>query len=189
MSYGVNNLYDYDKELTYLMDLFKKERLKPLIYSILVCMSKLYNNYLGRNLKKRRSRDKISKKQRSSLMSRIRSKNTGFEIDFIKTLKKNIRIYFLTHVRAIKGNPDIVFPRQQICVFLDSNFWHGWQYPRWSHLLKNEFWRNKIMANRRRDTNTTKYLRTHGWVALRIWEHQINRDPMLQIRKIRELFK
>jgi hypothetical protein len=29
MSYGVNNLYDYDKELTYLMDLLKKERLKP----------------------------------------------------------------------------------------------------------------------------------------------------------------
>ncbi len=48
-------------------------------------------NYLGRNLKRERSIDRLSDKARSKLMSRIRSKNTLFERDFIKVLKKVLK--------------------------------------------------------------------------------------------------
>jgi DNA mismatch endonuclease (patch repair protein) len=148
-------------------------------------MRKQYKNYLGRNFNKTRSRDVISKRQRSSLMSRIRSKNTGFEFNFVKTLKHHVKSRFLNHVISIKGNPDIVFMNQRICVFLDSDFWHGWQYPRWRHLLKNNFWRNKIIANRKRDKRTTEYLKKHGWTVLRLWEHKIKDDPIHQINRIK----
>ncbi len=130
-------------------------------------------NYLGRNFKSKRRPDKLSTKKRSSLMSHIRSKNTKFETDFIKELRKKTKVKFQTHVRGMRGNPDIVFSKQKICIFLDSDFWHGWQYPRWKHLLKNDFWRNKIENNRRRDIKTTAFLKRNGWKVCRFWEHDI----------------
>ncbi|MBU0634375.1 MAG: very short patch repair endonuclease [Candidatus Omnitrophica bacterium] len=134
---------------------------------------KRIKNYSGRNFKKRREDDKISKKKRSSLMSKIRSKNTKFEDDFINLLNKSTRKKIRTHVANIKGKPDIVFDKRKVCVFLDSDFWHGWQYPRWKHLLKNDFWCEKIERNRDRDKKTTVFLRRQGWRVVRIWEHQV----------------
>jgi DNA mismatch endonuclease (patch repair protein) len=90
-------------------------------------------------------------------------------------------------VGSIKGNPDIVFKKLKICVFLDSDFWHGWQYPRWKHLLKNDFWRDKIMNNRKRDRRNTIYLRNKGWNVIRFWEHQITRDKNRLINKIKKI--
>ena len=142
------------------------------------------NNYLNRNFKKERSDDKLSEKERSERMSRIRSRGTKFEEDFIYALKKATRKKIKTHTRSIRGCPDIIFEKNKVCVFLDSDFWHGWQYPRWKHLLKNDFWRNKIENNRKRDKKTTQYLRKNGWTVLRIWEHEINIKNNKSIEKI-----
>lgn len=136
---------------------------------------KKINNFLGRNFNRERSVDRLSGTARSELMSRIRSKNTLFERDFIKALKKSTALIFSVNVAAIKGKPDIVFRKQKVCIFLDSDFWHGWQYPRWKHLLKNDFWRNKIEQNRKRDRRNTSHLRQSKWVVLRLWEHEIKK--------------
>lgn len=145
---------------------------------------KRIKNSLGRNFKRKRSIDRLNDKARSKLMSRIRSKKTLFERDFIKALKKRTPLKFFVNVTTIKGKPDIVFWKQKVCVFLDSDFWHGWQYPRWKHLLKNDFWRKKIERNRDRDKNITSYLRKHDWKIIRIWEHLINKDDKSQIKRI-----
>ena len=119
----------------------------------------------------------LNREERSLLMSKIRSKDTRFEQEFILALSKATRRKFRTNVAAIKGRPDIVFLKDKICVFLDSDFWHGWYYPRWKHLFKNDFWREKIENNRKRDRKITVYLRKNGWIVLRFWEHQIkNKD-------------
>lgn len=147
-------------------------------------------NYLNRNFKKLRSKDTLTKEKRSKLMSKIRSKNTNFEQFFIDALRSMPHITrFETHRRDIKGNPDIVFEKQQICVFLDSDFWHGWQYPRWKHLLKDDFWRDKIFKNRARDRRNTAYLRKHGWKVLRIWEHEIKSNISQVIDRIQSNIK
>ena len=86
-------------------------------------------------------------------MSKIRSKETKFEREFILRLKKSTRKKFKVNVTSIKGKPDIVFEKHKVCVFLDSDFWHGWQYPRWKHLLKDDFWREKIKIT---ETGTRK---------------------------------
>lgn len=142
------------------------------------------SNYLRRDFSKQREPDKITKKKRSDLMSKIRSKGTKFERDFIEILSKRTRKTFQVNVKELKGKPDIVFKRYKICVFLDSDFWHGWQYPRWSHLMKNQFWRNKIEVNRKRDKRNTSWLRRQGWKVIRIWEHNINTDVDTQINRI-----
>ncbi|MCX5699747.1 MAG: very short patch repair endonuclease [Candidatus Omnitrophica bacterium] len=107
-----------------------------------------------------------------------------FERDFIKALKKRTSLKFFVNVTAIKGKPDIVFWKQKVCVFLDSDFWHGWQYPRWKHLLKDDFWRGKIEKNRIRDRKTTLSLRRNGWFVLRIWEHLIKNNEAGQIHEV-----
>ncbi len=112
-------------------------------------MKKVYKNYSGRNFKKIRTPDKLSKKRRSNLMSKIRSRETKFEQDFIAELKIRTKNKFEINTASIRGKPDIVFRKKRICVFLDSDFWHGWQYPRWKHLLKDDFWRLKIENNKR----------------------------------------
>jgi len=140
-------------------------------------------NYLNRNFNRRRNNDLLPTKKRSELMSKIRSRDTKFEQDFIVTLRRATRKRFQTNVASIKGKPDIVFQRGKACIFLDSNFWHGWHYPRWKHLLKNDFWREKIKNNRKRDRKTTAFLRKDGWTVLRFWEHQA-KNPDKSIRKI-----
>jgi DNA mismatch endonuclease (patch repair protein) len=139
---------------------------------------------MGRNYKKVRVAEALPPLQRSSLMSKIRSKNTKFEEEFISLLRLEIPTTFVTHVRALKGTPDIVFEREKVCVFLDSDFWHGWQYPRWKHLLKDDFWREKIVKNRRRDIRTTRCLKRTGWKVIRLWEHQIKLYPDKAIARI-----
>lgn len=143
-------------------------------------------NYLNRNFKKERSNDSLPTKKRSELMSKIRSRDTKFEREFISALMKATRKKFQTNVVSIKGKPDIVFSKDKICVFLDSDFWHGWYYPQWEHLLKNDFWREKIENNRKRDKKTTLYLRKNRWKVIRIWEHEIKKDLNKAILKILE---
>lgn len=143
-------------------------------------------NYLNRNFKKERSNDLLPINKRSELMSKIRSRETKFEREFIVSLRKATRKKFQTNVVSIKGKPDIVFQKDKVCVFLDSDFWHGWYYPRWKHLLKNDFWREKIENNRRRDRKTSAYLRKNGWNVLRFWEHQIKEGREVALREIKK---
>lgn len=116
-------------------------------------------------------------------MAKIHSKNTKFERDFVELLKKSTRRNFQTNVASIKGKPDIVFYKDKVCIFLDSDFWHGWQYPRWEKIL-NEFWKQKIGGNRTRDRKITAYLRRNGWCVIRIWEHNIKKSLIRTIETV-----
>lgn len=144
------------------------------------------NNYLGRNFRKKRKKDNLPHQKRSELMAKIHSKNSLFEKEFIVSLRKATRKKFQTNVVSIKGKPDVVFQKDKVCIFLDSNFWHGWYYPRWKHLLKNDFWREKIENNRMRDRKITAYLRKNGWTILRFWEHEIKKNRKKIITKIKK---
>ena len=76
---------------------------------------------------------------------------------------------------------DIVFRRAKIAVLVDGCFWHGCplhvSWPR----ANARFWRQKIGANRARDAKTDRELKKHGWLAIRVWEHQ---DPSRAARLI-----
>ena len=117
-------------------------------------------------------------------MSKIRSKETIFELNFIKKISKRTRFKFETNVVDILGKPDIIFRKKKICIFLDSDFWHGWQFPRWRHKMKDSFWIRKIDSNRKRDRRITKSLRLSGWQVIRLWEHQIKYLPEESVREV-----
>lgn len=152
-------------------------------------MKKRTRNSLSRDFFKERNPDKLTVHERSRRMSLIHSKSTKFEQNFITALKKQTRKTFTTNDVDILGKPDIVFKKHRVCVFLDSNFWHGWQYPRWKHLLKNDFWREKIERNRMRDKRVTRKLRAEDWVVLRFWEHQLKKDQISCVKKVMDSIK
>ncbi len=118
--------------------------------------------------------DIMSPETRSAVMSRIRGKNTGPERTICAKLRRH-GVYFARHVRSLPGQPDIVFRRAKLVVFIDGDFWHGWRFPLWQHKLSLR-WRDKIAKTRARDRRNFRALRKLGWRVFRIWEHQIEND-------------
>ena len=119
--------------------------------------------------------DIMSPETRSRVMSRIKGQGTQPEKAVMAELRRR-KIYFATHAKELPGRPDIVFRRIKMAVFIDGDFWHGWRFPLWKHKL-SEKWQEKISATRERDQRKFRKLRRLGWKVLRIWEHEIERDP------------
>ena len=126
--------------------------------------------------------DIMSPEKRSAVMSRIRGKNTGPERLLFRELRRK-RIHFATHASDLPGRPDIVFRRIKLAIFVDGDFWHGWRFPLWEHKLSDK-WRKKIAATRERDQRNFRRLRRLGWTVIRIWEHQIEKEPESCVKKI-----
>ena len=125
----------------------------------------------------------MSPQKRSALMSRIRGKDTGPELIIASGLKE-LNIEFESHAGDLPGRPDFVFRSQMVAVFVDGDFWHGWQFPRWRNKL-SEKWETKIEENRKRDSVNRRKLRRMGWKVVSVWEHQIDGDLERCLERIR----
>jgi len=79
----------------------------------------------------------------------------------------------------LSGNPDMVFPRKRIVIFIDGCFWHGCPRCRKHKGLRGQFWVGKITANRERDLRVTRELTDAGWTVLRIPEHDVRTKTAL----------
>ena len=130
--------------------------------------------FLGTQARSHRG-DIMSPEKRSAVMARIKGRDTGPELKLASMLRR-ARRRFESHVADLPGRPDFVFRRARVAVFVDGDFWHGWRFPAW-RLKLSERWELKIAANRRRDAHNHARLRRSGWTVVRIWEHQLERDP------------
>jgi DNA mismatch endonuclease (patch repair protein) len=67
--------------------------------------------------------------------------------------------------------PDFVFPKKKVSLFIDGCFWH--EFPKHSVVpSKNEqFWKDKIQSNMRRDRLQRRQLRKLGWCVIAVREH------------------
>lgn len=115
--------------------------------------------------------DHLTPEQRSRAMKRVKLKNGSLERVVQDALRAR-GLRFKCHDRSLPGSPDIVFPKAQVAVFVDGDFWHGWRLPAWEHKL-SRFWREKLRANRARDRRNFRRLRSMGWRVVRIWEHEL----------------
>jgi len=121
-------------------------------------------------------------------MSKIRSARTGFEKKFFGEIRKR-GVRFREDYAGAMGKPDIALPRERKAVFLHSDFWHGWQLPRWEKILPNDFWKNKLNKNRARDKKVVASLRRQGWDVMVVWEHTYNKKPDETISRIVKFLK
>lgn len=115
--------------------------------------------------------------ERSALMSKIRSTKTKPEKLLRKELwKRNIR--YRVNVRKLPGCPDIVIKKKMFIVFVDGEFWHGYNWVNKKKKIKNnrKFWVPKIERNMQRDIENVRALKKLGYKVLRFWEHEIKAD-------------
>jgi DNA mismatch endonuclease (patch repair protein) len=128
--------------------------------------------------------------ERSEAMRAVRSKgNKTTENRLRAVLAKSLIKGWKVHQPGIPGNPDFVFPKLKIAIFVDGCFWHG--CPACGHTPKtnSSYWAAKIVSNRRRDRANSLRLRTEGFLVLRLWEHSLKRDASGCIGKIRMLLE
>ena len=128
--------------------------------------------------------DKFSKAKRSAIMSRIRSKNTSLEVEFRKLLWKNGLGRYRIHYN-LPGKPDIVYVSKKVVIFLDGDFWHGYNWKKLGKVPPRKYWQKKIQKNIDRAKKYNKMLKKDGWKVIRIWEHEVKKNVEKCINKIR----
>lgn len=121
-------------------------------------------------------------------MSKIRSHNTKAEVLTFRELRKR-GIYFQKHYKRAFGNPDIVLPGKKKAIFIDGDFWHGYQFPKLKKRLPKKYWLKKIENNIKRDRKNRTKLKKEGWKILRIWEHEVLKNFDATVVKIIKFLK
>ena len=126
--------------------------------------------------------DVFTKKQRSEVMSKIKSKGNK------KTELRMIQLFKLHHITGwrrhlpLPGKPDFSFPKKKTVVFIDGCFWHGCPKCFIPPKSNVEYWEEKIANNKRRDRRVARQLRAKGWRVFRIWEHEIAKGDKIPTR-------
>ena len=132
--------------------------------------------------------DKLTQKQRRKCMRRVRAKDTKPEIALRKALwKRGIR--YRKNVRALPGTPDIVLAGRKIAIFVDGDFWHarGHRENPGEEVASNQsFWRAKLARNVERDREVNDILTEMGWLVLRFWTSDVEKDLVGVLAEIDE---
>ena len=118
--------------------------------------------------------DNLTVAQRSYCMSQVRHKDTKLELQVRSELHRR-GLRFRKHVKGLPGKPDIVFGPAKVVVFLDGDFWHGYDFDKWQHKLPRQ-WKEKISTNIHRDQDNHRLLTKMGWEVIRIWQHEVNEN-------------
>jgi DNA mismatch endonuclease (patch repair protein) len=115
--------------------------------------------------------------ERSKLMSRIRGTNTKPEIALRKALWA-LGFRYRLNVKKLPGKPDIVIRKYKLAIFVDGEFWHGYQWKTKKPKIKSntDYWIKKIEGNIARDKLNNRKLKDEGFTVLRFWEHAIRKD-------------
>lgn len=107
-------------------------------------------------------------------MAKVRQSGTDAEM----ALRREMYRYGLRYrvnfevLKSPRRVADIVFLSRRVAILVDGCFWHGCpEHATWPK-RNQDLWRQKIEANRRRDSDTTVRLRNSGWTVLRFWEHE-----------------
>ena len=120
---------------------------------------------------------KKTKEQISFNMRQVKNRDSKIELMLRRELwGRNLR--YRKNVSSIFGKPDIAVIGKKIAVFVDSEFWHGYNWEiRQAEIKSNrEFWIPKIEKNIQRDALVNELLTKDGWIVLRFWGQEIKRD-------------
>jgi DNA mismatch endonuclease, patch repair protein len=121
----------------------------------------------------------------SRMMSRVRHKDSKAELALRRALHA-AGVRYRLHAPDVTGRPDLVIRSRRLAVFVDGDLWHGNPEEvrrRGRESLadvfptRTEWWVAKIERTMARDREVTEALRAEGWTVVRLWEHDVLRDP------------
>lgn len=123
--------------------------------------------------------------ERSKIMGKIRGKNTKPELAFRKALWAAGYRYRINSKKLI-GRPDIVLNKYKTVVFIDGEFWHGYNWEERKPKIKTnrEFWIAKIERNIQRDSEVNAELSRLGFTIFRFWEKEIKKELDVCLNKV-----
>lgn len=129
------------------------------------------------------SRPKASSEAVRKRMQSTPQRDTPAELR-IRQLLHAMGLRYSVDAKPLTDSPrraDVIFRRAKVAVFVDGCFWHGCpEHGTWPK-ANEHFWRAKILANIERDADTNDRLRDHGWLVVRVWEHE---DPAAAAKRI-----
>jgi DNA mismatch endonuclease (patch repair protein) len=103
-----------------------------------------------------------------------RSRDTKPELAVRRLLHRLGLRYRVAHrpLPKFRATADIVFPRQQVAVFIDGCFWHACAEHYRRPATNTDYWEAKIVHNVERDELVNSTLSEAGWTVLRFWSHE-----------------
>jgi DNA mismatch endonuclease (patch repair protein) len=118
-------------------------------------------------------------------MQSTRRRDTASELALRSLLHRRGLRYRVDYppIPGSRRRADLVFSRARVAVFVDGCFWHGCpDHASWPKANAG-WWREKIVANQRRDEDTDRTLTEAGWHVIRVWEHESPTDAADRIQK------
>jgi len=111
---------------------------------------------------------------RSYNMSQIKATDTKPEMIVRKFLYANGFRYRL-HVKDLPGKPDLVLPKYNSVIFVHGCFWHAHEACEDFVMPKSrvDYWKPKLLGNKKRDEENYEKLKQLGWCVLEIWECEL----------------
>lgn len=127
--------------------------------------------------------DKLDKKTRSYIMSRVKGTNTRPEI-IVKKLIHSIGLRYRNKKYDLPGTPDIVLPKYRCAIFVNGCFWHQHKKCGSNVLPKSnkKYWKNKLHGNIKRDKVNLHVLKRLNWKPIVVWECELKNIAKLQKR-------
>ncbi|UTB79694.1 very short patch repair endonuclease [Staphylococcus carnosus] len=120
-----------------------------------------------------------SKAYRSKMMSKIRATGGKAETQLAKALWHEGVRYFKNY-KKLPGSPDIAITKYKVLVFVDGEFWHGYD---WENVKKQrihtnrDYWIPKLERNMEHDQEVNQKLKDMGYTVIRFWEkHEVFKD-------------
>lgn len=126
-----------------------------------------------------------SKAKRSTVMARIRSKDTKPEL-IVRSLLHRAGLRFSLRRKDLTGHPDIVLASRDAVIFVHGCFWHRHKGcpVATSPKSRRAFWQAKFASNMARDRRNLRALQRAGWKVLVVWECEVMRDPQAVLAKL-----
>ena len=113
----------------------------------------------------------------SKRMANVKLKHGAEETAVAKALWHDGYRYWLNY-NKLPGSPDIAIKKYHIAVFIDGEFWHGFDWENRKNKLKRnrEYWIAKIEENIARDDRVNQELIALGWTPIHFWTKDVKRD-------------
>lgn len=125
-----------------------------------------------------------SKKKRSAVIAKIRSRDTKPEW-IVRRYLFSRGYRYRKNVKGLPGTPDIVLRKYGVVIFIHGCFWHGHEVDGHIPHSNSDFWQKKIERNKLRDACNKEALKQMGWWVMTVWECQLK--PAVRRRTLLEI--
>lgn len=127
-----------------------------------------------------RPNDSVSNAVRSRMMAAVRQQDTAPEMS-VRAILRSLGATYRINNRDLPGSPDVANRKRKWAVFVNGCYWHGHKRCKKTKggatfrvpVTNAAFWRDKFIANRKRDASSIKSLRRLGYTVILVWECEL----------------